>query len=136
MSTTPNDKDKKRDLVSWRINKLSDSEQINDWVNAQSNVQNSLTSLVRHMIEQFGYRDITDQDIQKSLYQKPIIDELRSLLPELKLALAGVNAEPPVINETDVDPIINDAIEIAEGKPVNPSDKNDDIYKLIDKNNL
>lgn len=58
----------KRDLVSWRINKLNDFQSLNKWVNAQGNIQISLTTLVRHMIDRFGYRDITDIDIQKQCF--------------------------------------------------------------------
>ncbi|MEV2909468.1 hypothetical protein ABNF65_12665 [Paenibacillus larvae] len=112
-----------RELVSWRIGKLPDSEQLNKWVNAQSNVQNSITSLVRHMIEQFGYRDITAHDIQKSLFQKPITDELRLILSEFKTALP---TEEAATSET------SNKLETKPEKKTN----NDDIYRLIDPNSF
>lgn len=121
-----------RELVSWRIGKLPDSEQLNDWVNAQSNVQNSITSLVRHMIEQFGYRDVTAHDIQKALFQKPIADELRLILSELKTsAPISVPEADEVKNEpSDTDKPTKSVV------PKTQKAANDDIYNMIDPNNL
>ncbi|NOU82636.1 hypothetical protein GC101_27615 [Paenibacillus sp. LMG 31459] len=70
----------KRDLVSWRINKLSDFESLNKWVNAQGNIQISLTTLVRHIIDQFGYRDITDIDIQKAMFLEPYFKDFQTII--------------------------------------------------------
>ncbi|EFU39310.1 hypothetical protein PVOR_25508 [Paenibacillus vortex V453] len=131
-----NDKNR-RELVSWRIGKLPDTEQLNSWVNAQSNVQNSITSLVRHMIEQFGYRDVTAHDIQKALFQKPIADELRSIL-------SGLKDVPPISIPTSEAPSAkNEPEEVAENptkneinKPEAHKNSNDDIYGMIDKTNL
>lgn len=59
-----------RKLVSWRIENLEPNQRdvINDWLDAQSNIQLSLTSLALHMIEHFGYTDIMSFDVQKTLY--------------------------------------------------------------------
>lgn len=125
-----------RELVSWRIGKLPDSEQLNKWVNAQSNVQNSITSLVRHMIEQFGYRDVTAHDIQKALFQKPIADELRLILSEIKTSsqLYSPTDELAISEPADLDKPF-------KKEPEPPTDtgktsSNDDIYKMIDPNSL
>lgn len=124
-----------RELVSWRIGKLSDSEQLNKWVNAQSNVQNSITSLVRHMIEQFGYRDVTAHDIQKALFQKPIADELRLILSEIKTSsqLYSPTDELAISEPADLDKPF-------QKEPELPTDtgksSNDDIYKMIDPNSF
>ncbi|NUU79750.1 hypothetical protein [Paenibacillus xylanilyticus] len=131
-----NDKNR-RELVSWRIGKLPDTEQLNSWVNAQSNVQNSITSLVRHMIEQFGYRDVTAHDIQKALFQKPIADELRSILSGLK------TVHPTSIPTSETASANNEPEDVAEHSTENEISKtethknsNDDIYGMIDKTNL
>ncbi|WP_063568290.1 hypothetical protein [Paenibacillus sp. O199] len=132
-----NDKNR-RELVSWRIGKLPDTDQLNDWVNAQSNVQNSITSLVRHMIEQFGYRDVTAHDIQKALFQKPIADELRSILSGLKnvptISIPLSEAAPSAKNEPEV--VAENPTENEISKPETPKNSNDDIYGMIDKTNL
>ena len=62
--------EKERNFVSWRLDKLSDTERakINDWLDGQGNIQKSITNVVLHMIERFGHDDILDYEIQKTLY--------------------------------------------------------------------
>lgn len=59
-----------RKNVSWRVIDSPQRETINKWLDAQKNIQDSLTNIVLHMIERFGIRNITDYDIQKMLYQQ------------------------------------------------------------------
>ncbi|MCE0555299.1 hypothetical protein LQK80_37265 [Bacillus thuringiensis] len=59
--------------VSWKIKDIKDEEarnKINKWCDQQEKIQVSLTSLVLHMIDRFGYKNITDHDIQKLLHQE------------------------------------------------------------------
>lgn len=62
-----------RKLVSWRLEKLEKKQQdtINAWLNAQQNIQLSLTNVVQHMIDRYGITDIMNYDVQKSLYTNP-----------------------------------------------------------------
>ena len=62
-----------RKLVSWRLEKLDKKQQdtINAWLNAQQNIQLSLTNVVQHMIDRYGITDIMNYDVQKSLYTNP-----------------------------------------------------------------
>lgn len=125
-----------RELVSWRLGKLSDSDQLNKWVNAQANVQNSITSLVRHMIEQFGYRDITSHDIQKTLFQKSMTDELKVVLSALKNA-SSLPSENDELRNSPSPPL---EVQDDEATPVQSEhttkSNNDDIYKMIDKSSF
>ncbi|MGM1023744.1 MAG: hypothetical protein ACQEXV_25195 [Bacillota bacterium] len=133
--------EKERELVSWRINKYSDSKQLNNWVNAQSNVQLSITSLVRHIIQQFGSRDVMDQEIQTYLFQKPIVEDIRSLLSEfkseLKLHAQSTPNVAPAADPIDPVPPTTDIPEKNESEEtvVSPAPGQfDDIYSRIDKN--
>lgn len=62
-----------RKLVSWRLEKLPKNQQdtINAWLDAQQNIQLSLTNVVQHMIDRFGVTDIMNYDVQKALYTNP-----------------------------------------------------------------
>lgn len=62
-----------RKLVSWRLEKLDKNQQdtINAWLDAQQNIQLSLTNVVQHMIDRFGITDIMNYDVQKALYTNP-----------------------------------------------------------------
>ncbi|MGP3788236.1 hypothetical protein [Paenibacillus sp. 1A_MP2] len=133
---------KSRQLVSWRLEKLPDSEQLNKWVNGQSNVQNSLTSIVRHLIEQFGYQDVTSYDVQKVLFQKPIADELKLLISELKgipFTSSVISSPSEVISESTPKhelPKEDNKANLKKDVAKDEKPDNDDIYKQIDPNNL
>lgn len=62
-----------RKLISWRIEKLEQTQQdtINDWLDNQQNIQQSLTNVVLHMINRFGTTDIMNYENQKALYTNP-----------------------------------------------------------------
>ncbi|MEK4108621.1 hypothetical protein NST28_31585 [Paenibacillus sp. FSL R10-2791] len=132
----------KRDLVSWRINKLNDFQSLNKWVNAQGNIQISLTTLVRHMIDRFGYRDITDIDIQKTMFLEPYskdFENIIAVMDELKNKLSISNSS----TELSVDPEISDeknqdtssAVTSIEAKKDVNSEK-DNFYSTIDPSRL
>ncbi|WP_336765672.1 hypothetical protein [Paenibacillus sp. USHLN196] len=126
----------RRELVSWRIGKLPDTDQLNDWVNAQSNVQNSITNLVRHMIEQFGYRDVTAYDIQKTLFQKPVADELRSILSGLKNVPISIPTGEAPLSKNEPEDVAENPAENEINKPETHKNANDDIYGMIDRTSL
>ncbi len=42
------------------------------WLNAQSNAQNSFLALVEHMVDRFGYTDITDYEVAKKLFTEKL----------------------------------------------------------------
>lgn len=67
----------KRKNVSWRVADDPKSEAINQWLDAQKNIQDSLTNIVLHTIERFGIRNITDYDIQKMLYRDPSMPAIK-----------------------------------------------------------
>ncbi|SEP33466.1 hypothetical protein [Paenibacillus sp. OK076] len=88
----------KRKNVSWRVGELQEHEKINRWIDEQSNIQLSLASLVLHMIDRFGYRNITDHDIQKILYQEPLLNGMQSLpLSQLPAINAIPDPQPAVM---------------------------------------
>lgn len=66
---------KERKNVTWRVGEQSEKEKINKWLDKQDNIQVSLSNIVMHMINQFGYVNITDYQVQKQLYGK--ITEIR-----------------------------------------------------------
>lgn len=85
-----------RKLVSWRLEKLPKNQQdtINGWLNAQQNIQLSLTNVVQHMIDRFGVTDIMNYDVQKALYtnpeatviENPVKNEIKEINKENQIA--------------------------------------------------
>ncbi len=61
---------KERQNVTWRVAEQSESKNINKWLDNQQNIQVSLANIVLHMIDKFGYVNITDYQVQKQLFGK------------------------------------------------------------------
>lgn len=61
---------KERKNVTWRVAEHSEHKKINKWLDKQRNIQESIANIVLHMIDQYGYVNITDYEVQKQLYGK------------------------------------------------------------------
>ena len=62
-------------------------EKFSNWIEAQSNAQNSILALISHVVDRFGYVDIMDHEIAKKMYadilnagSKKEIDESKTQL--------------------------------------------------------
>jgi len=128
--------------VSWKIKDIKDEEsrnKINKWCDNQEKIQVSLTSLVLHMIDRFGYKNITDHEIQKLLHQE--------------FPLTHISTEEAIANPVEKIEKISDSIpentsntptsqKKIESETKNPvseekqSPKEDSIYDQIDTNAL
>src|SRR5699024_1960339 len=60
----------KRKNVTWRVGEHPEHAKINRWLDKQKNIQDSMANVVLHMIDQYGYVNITDYQVQKQLYGK------------------------------------------------------------------
>ncbi|APO48517.1 hypothetical protein BS614_30820 (plasmid) [Paenibacillus xylanexedens] len=90
-----------RKHVSWRVGELKEHEKVNRWIDAQSNIQLSLASIVLHMVDRFGYRNITEHDIQKILYQEPLLTGLQSVPLAQHTAMNAIPEQPQPIVAID-----------------------------------
>ncbi len=108
---------KTRAVVSWRISKMKDQDKLNKWCNAQSNIEQSLTNLVLHMIDMIGYKDIRDFETQQELY-------------ELKMGIAGSKTSGKLDESKESDQIIDNASVVDE--PSSDEVKKDPIDEIFD----
>ncbi|QQK78098.1 hypothetical protein HUG15_22590 [Salicibibacter cibarius] len=60
---------KKRVTYTWKLSTERDPDAINEWLDAQSNIRDSLSFLVQVMQERFGNVDIRDIETSKELLQ-------------------------------------------------------------------
>ncbi|SDI49588.1 hypothetical protein [Natribacillus halophilus] len=60
---------KQRVTYTWKINTERNPESINEWLDAQSNIRDSLSFLVQVMQERFGNVDVRDIEASKELLQ-------------------------------------------------------------------
>lgn len=107
-----------RKLVSWRLEKLEKEQQvaINAWLNAQQNIQLSLTNVVQHMIDRFGVTDIMNYDVQKALYTNP---DATVIERPVKNEIKEKNVE---------DNLIASSPEQSNKQSIASKDKEDDLY--------
>lgn len=108
---------KTRAVVSWRISKMKDQDKLNKWCNAQSNIEQSLTNLVLHMIDMIGYKDIRDFETQQELY-------------ELKMGITGSKPSDKLDESKESDQIIDNSSVVDE--PSNDGDEKDPIDEIFD----
>lgn len=114
---------KTRAVVSWRISKMKDQDKLNKWCNAQSNIEQSLTNLVLHMIDMIGYKDIRDFETQQELY-------------ELKMGIAGSKTSGKLDESKESDQIIDNASVVDEpSSDVIEKDPIDEIFDDLDPKN-
>lgn len=59
-----------RKMISFKVENLSEKDQkmINEWADGQSNIQQSLTNIVRHIVGFTGNADVMDFDVQRRLH--------------------------------------------------------------------
>lgn len=126
--------------VSWKIKDIKDEEarsKINKWCDQQEKIQVSLTSLVLHMIDRFGYKNITDHDIQKLLHQEfpltNITKEESISEPIEKIEETPDNISKQTNNITTSPKTIEEEKKNSVPKEVQSSSE-DDIYAQVDKN--
>ena len=119
-----------RKNVSLRVSEHPQSYLINQWLDEQKNIQESLTNIIMHMIERFGTRNITDYDIQKLLYQDSTAStSVGSAIPPVQ----GKEQQEIVINEPPG--LVMKKNTIVKEK-VKSEPEEEDMYGDLDVNNL
>lgn len=87
-------------IVKIGIRNKATKERINKWLDAQENYTASVILVIEHMIEQFGYVDVTDYETAKKLYKRNIQSKLAtnidSLIHDVK---EETKTETPVIEK-------------------------------------
>ncbi|MEC0400840.1 hypothetical protein ACO0DA_10455 [Bacillus subtilis] len=117
-------KAKTRTNVSWRISKMNEQDKLNKWCNAQSNIEQSLTNLVLHMIDMIGYKDIRDFETQQELYK-------------LKMGITGSMTSEKLDESKESDQIIDNSSVVDEPTSEEvKKDPLDDIFDNLDPKNV
>ncbi|QQK81776.1 hypothetical protein HUG20_18890 [Salicibibacter cibi] len=115
---------KKRVTYTWKLNTERDPDAINEWLDAQSNIRDSLSFLVQVMQERFGNVDIRDIETSKELLQFMHEEETRT-----------ANKEPRTKQESRAS--FDDAQQsetVNEEASEAEKDETDDIFSGIDGN--
>lgn len=69
-------------LLNMKSRNDKQKKMFTDWINAQSNPQNSFLALINHMVDRFGYADIMDHEVSKKLYREMMYFNNEETVPE------------------------------------------------------
>ncbi|MFT9428018.1 MAG: hypothetical protein ABF586_12740 [Sporolactobacillus sp.] len=118
---------KERSTYFWRYDGDPDARQrINDWMDQQNNVRDSLQMLVLYFADRFGDKNVMDYEVQKKLYADVIE---RSLVETKQLA---AKTEKEEINRHTSSPSFSCAVDHAD----KIKDEAEDIFGGIDLKNI
>ncbi|MCM3736511.1 hypothetical protein M3215_11910 [Bacillus cytotoxicus] len=67
-------KQKQREQFNWNF-KNETNPKFHDWLNTQSNISESLITLVLHFVDQYGINDVTDYEISKQMQRDLFMKE-------------------------------------------------------------
>lgn len=70
------------------------------WIDAQSNAQNSILSLILHSIDRFGYEDVMEHDIARKMYLERLHFEGENvIMPSGKITPEEVSVQNDIVEE-------------------------------------
>ncbi|MCO7126138.1 hypothetical protein NIE88_10165 [Sporolactobacillus shoreicorticis] len=105
---------KERSTYFWRYDGDPDARQrINDWMDQQNNVRDSLQMLVLYFADRFGNKNVMDYEVQKQLYAD-VLNLLPSSSENLTESREKLSSSPPVrfdgtdSKSSELDDILND----------------------------
>lgn len=67
-------KQKQREQYNWNFKKETNPK-FYDWLNAQTNLSESLITLVLHFVDQYGIDDVTDYEVSKKMQRDLFMKE-------------------------------------------------------------
>lgn len=67
-------KQKQREQYNWNFKKETNTK-FYDWLNAQTNLSESLITLVLHFVDQYGIDDVTDYEVSKKMQRDLFMKE-------------------------------------------------------------
>ncbi|MGG0325705.1 hypothetical protein ABEY48_06975 [Bacillus mycoides] len=67
-------KQKQREQYNWNFKKEK-NKKFHDWLDEQSNISESLITLVLHFVDQYGVNDVTDYEVSKKMQRDLFMKE-------------------------------------------------------------
>lgn len=101
-------KQKQREQYNWNFKKEKNSK-FHDWLDAQSNISESLITLVLHFVDQYGINDVTDYEVSKQMQRDLFMKEefyqdISALLEKANVNSIKLNNNVPAVNEIETAP--------------------------------
>lgn len=137
---------KQREQYNWNFKKEKNLK-FHDWLNAQSNISESLITLVLHFVDQYGINDVTDYEVSKQMQRDLFMKEefyqgISALLEKANVNNINLNNNASTVKEAVPKEIVksnekvkNEVNVSKEHEEPNSIEKKDyDYIKEIDEN--
>ncbi|MGG1328616.1 hypothetical protein ABE222_17995 [Bacillus tropicus] len=94
-------KQKQREQYNWNFKKETNPK-FYDWLNAQTNLSESLITLVLHFVDQYGIDDVTDYEVSKKMQRDLFMKEkfyqdISALLENANINNVHQNKNVPIV---------------------------------------
>ncbi|PFA84301.1 hypothetical protein [Bacillus cereus] len=139
---------KQREQYNWNFKKEKNFK-FHDWLNAQSNISESLITLVLHFVDQYGVNDVTDYEVSKQMQRDLFMKEefyqgISALLEKANVNNINLNNNASTVKEAIPKEIVkfnekvkNEVNVSKEHEEPNSIEKKDDDYiKKVDENKI
>lgn len=139
---------KQREQYNWNFKKEKNLK-FHDWLNAQSNISESLITLVLHFVDQYGINDVTDYEVSKQMQRDLFMKEefyqgISALLEKENVNNINLNNNASPVKEAVPKEIVksnekvNNKVNVLKGheEPNSTEKKDDDYINKVDEKNI
>ncbi|MCU5065056.1 hypothetical protein OB986_28100 [Bacillus cereus] len=139
---------KQREQYNWNFKKEKNLK-FHDWLNAQSNISESLITLVLHFVDQYGINDVTDYEVSKQMQRDLFMKEefyqgISALLEKANVNNINLNNNASTVKEAIPKEIVKFNEEVKKEvnvskeheEPNSIEKKDDDYIKKVDENKI
>lgn len=139
---------KQREQYNWNFKKEKNLK-FHDWLNAQSNISESLITLVLHFVDQYGINDVTDYEVSKQMQRDLFMKEefyqgISALLEKANVNNINLNNNASTVKEAVPKEIVksnekvkNEVNVLKEHEEPNSTEKKyDDYIEKVDESKI
>ncbi|PFT84408.1 hypothetical protein COK81_24900 [Bacillus thuringiensis] len=135
-------KQKQREQYNWNFKKETNPK-FYDWLNAQTNLSESLITLVLHFVDQYGIDDVTDYEVSKKMQRDLFMKEkfyqdISALLENATINNIHQNKNVPTaeVKEQKIEKVDKkEEVKVQkESEPIEKKQKDDTYLDDVDEN--
>ncbi|QDZ76939.1 hypothetical protein [Bacillus cereus] len=137
-------KQKQREQYNWNFKKETNPK-FYDWLNAQTNLSESLITLVLHFVDQYGIDDVTDYEVSKKMQRDLFMKEkfyqdISALLENANINNVHQNRNVPIAEvkeQKDEKVDKNEKVKVQkESEPIEKKQKDDNYLDNVDESTI
>ncbi|KXY31573.1 hypothetical protein [Bacillus sp. FSL K6-0067] len=135
-------KQKQREQYNWNFKKETNPK-FYDWLNAQTNLSESLITLVLHFVDQYGIDDVTDYEVSKKMQRDLFMKEkfyqdISALLENANINNVRQNKNVPIAEvkeyKTETEEKVIEKVKVQqESEPIEMKQKDENYLDDVDE---